>query len=71
MTRGGTGADALAEHDATPAGESPEGRKRRVRVRVKRKQDKFPRWVRVMLWVGLPVTLWVAIYLIGTAILRG
>mgnify|MGYP003295860660 CR=1 FL=1 len=71
MTRARTGAEALIEPDANRAAESAEIRTRRVRVRVKRKQDKFPRWVRLSLWLGLPVVLWIAVYLIGAAILRG
>lgn len=67
----GTSGEALIDDPEDITAESIAPRKRRVRVRVKRKQDKFPRWVRLMLWFGLPVVLWIGVYLIGAAILRG
>ncbi len=71
VAESGTGAEALVDHGSEQLGESAEPRRKRVRVRVKRKQDKFPRWVRLTLWLGLPVVLWIGVYLIGAAILRG
>ncbi|OYU73234.1 MAG: hypothetical protein CFE32_21495 [Alphaproteobacteria bacterium PA3] len=69
VTESGTSAEALIDHGDEQLAESPERRKRRVKVRVKRKQELFPRWVRVSLWVGLPILLWVGVYLIGIALL--
>jgi hypothetical protein len=57
----------LTENAADSAVDSPQIRKRRVRVR--RKEEKFPRWVRAALWLGLPLLLWIAMYLIGSALL--
>lgn len=66
----------VSEHgladDAPPAEETPdkEVTRRRVRRRVRvRKQEKFPRPVRLALWLGIPVLLWIAIYLVGRALL--
>lgn len=66
----------VSEHgladDAPPAEEAPDKAviRRRVRRRVRvRKQEKFPRPVRLALWLGIPVLLWIAIYLVGRALL--
>ena len=67
VTQSGTTDEVRIDHAADSAGEAPVRRKRRVRVR--RNQEKFPRWVRVALWLGLPIMLWIGVYLIGRALL--
>lgn len=63
----GTSVEALIDRAADQVADSPKRRKRRVRVG--RKQDKFPRWVRMGLWLGMPAVLWAGVYLIGRALL--
>lgn len=67
ITESGTSGEALIDHAGDQAAESPRRRKRRVRVG--RSQEKFPRWVRVLLWLAMPVVLWTGVYLIGRALL--
>lgn len=71
-TDSGTSAEALIDDPDDVAGEapaSPDRRKRRVRVRVKRERELFPRWVQITLWLTLPVLVWVGAYLIGTVLM--
>lgn len=67
VTESGTSGETLIDHKGHPAAESPTRRKRWVRLG--RSQEKFPRWVRILLWLGVPVVLWAGIYLIGLALL--
>lgn len=67
VAESGTSGEAQTDHAIDQGAESPRRRKRRVRVG--RSQDKFPRWVRVLLWLGMPVVLWAGAYLIGRALL--
>ena len=61
-------ADDLRTRQRADAGEvMPQVRKRRVKVR--RRQEKFPRPVRLLLLLGLPMMLWVGIYFAGRALL--
>ncbi len=65
----GLAEDVAGRDQAVPTGEVRR-RRRRVKVR-KRNQTKFPRPVRVALWLGFPVVLWGGIYLLGRALLGG
>lgn len=67
VTDRGTSGEALIDHAVDQPADSPRPRKRRVRVG--RSQEKFPRWVRILLWLGMPVVLWTSAYLIGRALL--
>lgn len=62
-----TSADALVDHSEDQIADSAKRRKRRVRV--DRSQEKFPRWIRVLLWLGMPIALWTGAYLIGRALI--
>lgn len=53
--------------NGAPADTAEPIRRRKRRARVQR-QDKFPRPVRLALWLGLPAALWAGIYLIGRAL---
>jgi hypothetical protein len=67
VTKSGTSGEALIDRAVDQPADSPIRRKRRVRVG--RSQEKFPRWVRVLLWLGMPVVLWTGAFLIGRALL--
>ncbi len=67
VTESGSSGDAQIDDASDQAAEQPRRRKRRVRVG--RSQEKLPRWVRVLLWLGMPVVLWAGAYLIGRALL--
>ena len=54
--------------DASDQAAEP-SRRRKRRVRVGPTQDKFPRWVQVALWLGMPVVLWAGAYVIGRVLL--
>lgn len=65
---------AEEEGGETQAGDAPETRRERRRVRRKTKalrpsQVKFSPGVRAALWLGLPVLLWVGVYFLGRALL--
>lgn len=42
---------------------------RKRRVKLGRRQDKFPPWVRALLWMGAPAMIWLAIYAVGRMLL--
>lgn len=54
--------------DAASRAAKPSWLRRRRKVKV-RKQTKFSRPVRLGLWLGTPVLLWVGIYFIGRTLL--
>lgn len=56
---------------ADPAVESPADapRLKKRRTRVRRKQEKFPKPLRIALLLGLPILLWAGIYLVFRALL--
>ncbi len=59
--------DTSLPQDPVPNGahaESGESSRRRGRKARVQRQDKFPRPVRLALWLGLPAALWGGIYLI-------
>jgi len=60
------GGAPIGEGDARQEGEI-QWRKRRKRLG--RKRDKFPRWVRALIWIITPPILWLAIYGIGLLLL--
>lgn len=64
-----TGTTESAQSDAAVTAPAEEPRLKRRRVRVRRKQEKFPRPVRIALLLGLPILLWTGIYLLGRALL--
>lgn len=43
-------------------------KKRRKRLG-RRNRDKFPRWVRALIWMMTPVVLWLGIYALGQYLL--
>jgi len=67
VTESGTSGEAQIDDASDQAAEPPRRRKRRVRVGPTK--EKFPPWVRVLLWLGMPVVLWAGAYLIGRVLL--
>lgn len=59
--------DRPANHAAEAPAESLRVRRRRVKVR--RKQDKFPKPLRVLLLIGVPILLWTGIYMLASRLM--
>lgn len=64
---GGVTDDPPSDSAARTAAEG-ELRRRRRRVKVRRRQDKLSRPVRIMLWIALPAFLWATMYLLYEAL---
>jgi len=67
VTESETSGEAQIGDASDQAAEPPMRRKRRVRVGPS--QEKIPRWVQVLLWLGMPVVLFAGAYLIGRVLL--
>lgn len=67
ITESGTSGEAQIDDASDQPADPPRRRKRRVRVG--HSQEKFPRWVQMMLWLGMPVVLWTGAYVIGRLLL--
>lgn len=54
-----------------PDAEAPEHRPRvtRRRVKVRRKQEKFPQPLRIAILIAAPIALWTAIFFLARALL--
>ncbi len=64
-----TDSDIAREPLVDVPGDADASQRRKRRVRVRRKQDKFPRPLRLALLLGAPIVLWFGIYFVGRALL--
>lgn len=61
--------DAERETEPDLDGQDDQPRLKKRRVKVRRKQEKFPPALRLVILIGAPTLLWLGIYLVARALL--